>query len=153
MLFFVHYFIKYTWLCFLKNKSDVTSIFEQFKSLVECYFFIKIQIVYTDGSGEATTLSHFRTRVGIRHLNSPPDSPKHTGIAERKYHHIVEIALTLHASLPLKYWSLAFQATVYLINRMPSLVTPNKSPFSHLFKQSPNYLSLKTFDCLCYLWL
>lgn len=36
---------------------------------------------------------------------------------------------------------------------MPSPVTQNKSPFSKLFNQKPNYLSLKTFGCLCYPWL
>ncbi|KAA8514928.1 hypothetical protein F0562_018285 [Nyssa sinensis] len=72
----------------------------------------------SDGSGEATSLGHFLSRVKIQHLKSPPHTPEHVGTAEHKHHHVVEIVLTLlhHASLPLKYWSLAFQAVVYLIN-------------------------------------
>lgn len=119
------YFTKYTWLYLLKQKSDVTSVFENFKSLVERYFSTTIQTIYTYESDEAASLSYFLSQVGIQHLKSPHHTPEHIDTAERKHRHIVETGLMLlhHASMPLKYWSLAFKAIVYLVNRMPSLVT------------------------------
>ena len=64
---FVNYFTKYTWLYPLKNKSDVPSIFIQFKSIVKKFFNSTIKTVYTDGSGEATSLGHLLSRYGIQH--------------------------------------------------------------------------------------
>jgi len=54
------------------------------------------------------------------------------------------------ASLPLSYWPHAFQTAVYLINRQPTPLLQNKSPFEVLFHQQPNYLKLRKFGCLCY---
>ena len=72
---FVDYFTKYTWLYPLKHKSDVTSIFECFKTIVENYFATTIQTVYSDGGGEYQSLSHVLSHFGIQHLKSPPHTP------------------------------------------------------------------------------
>ncbi len=71
---------------------------------------------------------------------------------ERKHHHIVETGLTLlaSASLPQKYWDDAFLTVTYLINRLLSPVTSNKSPLELLFKQTPDYNFLKIFGCACW---
>ncbi|GAB2283786.1 hypothetical protein Dimus_039626 [Dionaea muscipula] len=152
---FVDYLTKYSWLFPLKHKSDVTSIFTKFKPLVENYFQTTIRIVYTDGSGEATSLGHYLSTVGIQHLRSPPHTPEHVGTAERKHRHIAEIALALlhHASMPQRYWSLAFTTAIYRINRLPSPTIAHKSPYELLFKQPPSYHSFRSFGCLCYPWL
>ena len=123
--------------------------------MVEKFFKTSIRTIYSDGGKDYQGLKIMFAYSGIQHLISPPYTPQHFASTERRHRHIVETTLTLlhHASIPLKYWTLAFQAAVYLINRMPSPVTRNKSPYFHLFKQSPNYLSLKIFGCLCYPWL
>jgi hypothetical protein len=71
---------------------------------------------------------------------------------ERKHRHIVETGLTLlaSASLPQKYWDEAFLTATYLINRLPSPTTSNKSPLELLFKQTPDYTFLKNFGCACW---
>ncbi|KAK0591398.1 hypothetical protein LWI29_001105 [Acer saccharum] len=152
---FVDYFSKYTWLYPLKRKSDVPLVFKWFKALVEKFFNTKIKTVYSDGSGEAQSLGRDLQGLGIHYLKSPPHTPEHVGTAERKHRHVVETALTMlhHASVPLKFWSLAFQAAVYLINRMPSKTLQNSSPYSILFHKDPNYRKLRVFGCLCYPWL
>jgi len=48
------------------------------------------------------------------------------------------------------YWPHAFQTAAYLINRQPTPLLQNKSPFEVLFRQQPNYLKLQKFGCLCY---
>lgn len=64
----------------------------------------------------------------------------------------MEIGLTLlaQAGLSPKYWVDSFLTSIYLINRLPSSVLKNQSPFSKLFKRSPNYTILRTIGCLCY---
>ncbi|CAA7042096.1 unnamed protein product [Microthlaspi erraticum] len=51
-------------------------------------------------------------------MTSPPHTPEHNGIAERRHRHIVETGLALmsHASMPRSYWTYAFGTVVYLIN-------------------------------------
>ena len=39
------------------------------------------------------------------------------------------LALLAHSNLPQPYWKDAFLTTTYLINRLPSKVINNKSPF------------------------
>ena len=69
--------------------------------------------------------------------------------------HILETGLTFlhHASIPLTFWSFAFEATVYLINRMPKVNLFMSSAFEKLFRHPPNLSKLQIFGCLCYPWL
>ncbi|KAM2697976.1 hypothetical protein EV1_037031 [Malus domestica] len=152
---FVDHFTKYIWLYPFKKKSDVFSTFVTFKALVENYFKRKITRLYTDGGGEFIKLQHFLSSNGITHLLTPPHTPQHNGVAERRHRHIVETGLTLlhQASLPLTYWSSAFKTAAYLINRMPTPLLHNLSPFTQLFDEQPNYSRLRTFGCLCFPWL
>jgi len=56
--------------------------------------------------------------------------------------------MLLHqAHLPMSYWTHAFQTAIYLINRMPTSVLNNKSPFESIFGRQPNYHKLRTFGC------
>ena len=74
------------------------------------------------------------------------------GAAERKHRHIVEVGLSLlaHANMPLKYWDEAFLAATYLINRMPTKLLQHRTPLEVLFKEKPNYSSLRIFGCACW---
>lgn len=76
-------------------------------------------------------------------------------MVERRHRHIVETGLTLlgQCHAPLKYWSYAFESSVYLINRMPTPVLNYKSPFECLLKSSSDYAFLRMFGCLCFPFL
>ena len=56
----------------------------------------------------------------------------------------------LHSNLPKKYWGEALLTAVYLINRMPTAILQDQSPFQVLHNVSPSYEHLKTFGCLCF---
>jgi hypothetical protein len=101
-LVFVDHFTRYTWLYPLKSKIDVASIFPQFHTKVETLFSHKVKSIYTDGGTEYMKLKPYFNSHGISHYISPPYTPEHIGIAERKHRHIVETALTLlsHSSVP-----------------------------------------------------
>jgi hypothetical protein len=83
---------------------------------------------------------------------SYPHTHQQQGSIKRKHRHIVETGLSLlsHANMPLRYWDDAFQTACYLINRLPTHVIQNQSPFEKLFHCAPNYLFLKTFGCACW---
>ncbi|RVW31561.1 Retrovirus-related Pol polyprotein from transposon RE1 [Vitis vinifera] len=63
------------------------------------------------------------------------------------------LAMLHKASLPLKYWSYAFLAAAYLINRLPTPILKHQSPFESLFQHMPNYDKLRAFGCLCFPWM
>lgn len=139
----------------LTTKSQVKSTFAAFKTLVENRFQAKIRTLYSDNGGEFIALREFLVTHGISHLTSPPHTPEHNGLSERKHRHIVETGLTLltQASIPREYWPYAFSTAVYLINRMPTPVLSLVSPFQKLFGSHPNYERLHVFGCLCFPWL
>lgn len=64
----------------------------------------------------------------------------------------VDIGLNLlaQAHLPLKFWWNDFHTTIYLINKLHTLVLNNISPFQKLINQKPDYSYLRTFGCACY---
>lgn len=154
-LAFVDHYTRYTWFYPLKLKSQVKEVFVLFKSLVENHFATKIRNIYPDNGGEFVALRQFLSTHGISHFTSPPHTPEHNGITERKHRHIVETRLTLlhQASIPLEYWTYSFAAAVYLINRLPTPVIDNQYPYSKIFSKQPNYLKLKVSRCLCFPWL
>ncbi|CAE6075150.1 unnamed protein product [Arabidopsis arenosa] len=154
-LILVDHFTRYTWLYPLKQKSQVKDVFVAFKALVENRFQCRIRTLYSDNGGEFIGLRPFLVANGISHLTSPPHTPEHNGISERKHRHVVETGLTLlgHASVPRSYWTYAFATAVYLINRMPTDVLQGVSPYAKLFQQPPNYLKLRVFGCLCFPWI
>lgn len=68
------------------------------------------------------------------------------GVVERRHSHIVKTGLVLlhYAKLTLTYWTHSFQTTVYLINRLPSHILNNQSPFQHLFHTTQVFTHLNS---------
>ncbi|GJU49405.1 reverse transcriptase domain-containing protein [Tanacetum coccineum] len=97
-------------------------------------------------------LASFFSSLGIIHRRSYPHTSEQNGFVERRNRHVVETGLTLlaQACVPQRFWHYAFDTAVYLINRMPSRTSTNKSPFEHIFKRSPDYSFLCVFGCLCF---
>jgi Reverse transcriptase (RNA-dependent DNA polymerase) len=111
---------------------------------------IKIKIVQCDGGTEFKPV--MRQNPDITFQVSCPHTPEQNGLAERKHRHIVELGLAnlFHASIPLSYWDVIFESTVFVINRLPTSVLGSKSPFEVLFKQAPDYNLLHTLGCACF---
>jgi histone deacetylase 1/2 len=152
---FIDHFTKYVWFFPLRNKSDVKVIFPQFHKMIQNRFNANIKSLYSDNGGEFVALQPFLTLHGISHYTTAPHTPQQNGVSERRHRHIVEIGNTLlsHANLPSQFWSYAFAAATYLINRLPSPILHHNSPFQTLFTEAPNYLKLRSFGCLCFPWL
>ncbi|KAL6339591.1 hypothetical protein AAG906_034676 [Vitis piasezkii] len=110
---FIDAYSRFTWIYMLKHKSEAFQVFLHFKSQVELQIGHKIKVVQSDWGGEYRSFTQYLTSNGIIHRIS--------------------------SSLPFKYRDEAFHTSVYLINRLPTLVLKNKSP-----------LELKVFCYMCY---
>ena len=104
MLFSDHY-SKYSWIYFIKFKSEVFNVFIKFRHLVEKFFNRSIKSFQSDWGGEYQALSKYLVDNGITHRSACPKTPEQNGCAERKHRHIVEMALALlqHSHVPYKY--------------------------------------------------
>jgi histone deacetylase 1/2 len=150
---FVDTYTKYTWIYFLKAKSDALQAFTQFLALINTQFKTTIKALHSDWGGEFRPFTELLNKLGIQHRLTCPHTSHQNGTVERKHRQIVEMGLTLlsHASMLLKYWDHSFTQAVYLINRLPSNALPKfNSPHHALFQSQPDYSQIKVFGCLCF---
>ena len=59
-------------------------------------------------------------------------------------------ALLFQSKLPKLFWSYAVLHATFLINRIPTPLLKDQSPYQLLFSSKPDLLVLKPFGCLCY---
>src|SRR5262249_6024238 len=102
-----------------------------------------------------STLLHFLKQQGTIIQRSCPHTSQQNGHAECKHRHILDSvrAQLLSASCPEKFWGEAALTSVYTINRVPTLVLHNLSPFERLYGTPPDYSTLKVFGCACFVLL
>jgi hypothetical protein len=128
------------------------SIFLKFQVIVERLLNSKIKSVQIDWGGEYRNLHTYFKSIGIIHHISCPHMHQQQGWAERKHCHLIDTTLTLLADshLPKTFWDEACLTFCYLINRLPTPLLKNQSPFQKLFKCTPDCTFLKIFGCACF---
>lgn len=132
----------------MKNKSEVSRLVPQFLAYIQTQFSHNIRCIRTDNGAEFK-LDSFFANNGITHQLSCVETSQNA-VVERKHQHLLVVARSLmfQASLPLKFWEEAILTTTYLINRIPTPVLNNKSPYEPLFNKIPYYNNLWVFGCL-----
>jgi len=130
---FIDDFNQYTWIYFLRAKSKVLSVFQNFVAYIDNQFSTCIKMLRSDSNGEY--MSHefhdFLHHKGIVSQCSCPYTPQQNGVAERKNRHLLDVVriLLLESYVPSKFWVEALSTAVYLINRLPSQVLNFDSPY------------------------
>lgn len=136
----------------MKQKGDALNAFKQFKLLVENQLDKKIITLQSDWGGEFHSFTNFLQSEGIMFRQSCPHTFVQNGRVERRHRQLVEVGLTLlaQASMPLSYWWEAFTTATYLVNRLPTTVLEDQSPYFVLLEKLLDYKSLKPFGCACF---
>ena len=111
-----------------------------------------MKVVRSDNGTEFMCLSSYFRQHGIVHQTSCVGTPQQKGRVERKHRHILNVAraLLFQASLPIKFWGEAVLTAAYLINRTPTSLHNNRSPYEVIYGAKPCYDQLRVFVSACY---
>ena len=145
---------RHTWVSLLVHKSDAFSVIKAFCNYAQNQFQKSVKVMRSDNALEFCDhqFTQFFLETGIIHQTSCSHKPQQNSRVERKHCHILDMAraLKFHAHLPVHFWGDCVQAAVHLINRLPTPVLKNVSPYQVLFKESVDYSNLKVFGCLAF---
>ena len=159
VLTFTDDYSRYSFVYFLKQKSQVLSKFKEFVQYIEnSKHSVKvlnvINNVRSDNGGEYVSkeFKSYCEGKGISRQFSAPYSPEQNGVSERLNRTLIEGArsILLHAGLPLKFWAEAVSTVVYLRNRSPSSSLGGKTPHELYFEKIPDVSHLRVFGCICF---
>ena len=154
MVVFVDDFTRFTWVYFVKRKSEVIFRFMEFKEKVEGELQRKIKLLRTDNGGEYTSreFNIFCSKHSIRRQLTCADTSQQNGIAERKIQHLTETCKSwLYAkNLPKVLWAEDMACATYVINRIPLSPINMKSPYEMMYNEKPNVKDFKVFGSVCY---
>ncbi|GKB88277.1 retrovirus-related pol polyprotein from transposon TNT 1-94, partial [Tanacetum coccineum] len=112
---------RYTWVHFLRKKSQAAEMIISFIRMVENQNDVKVKQIKTDNGGEFRNheLESFCNEKGISHSFSSPYTPEQNGVAKRKNRTLIEAARTmLNGSVLSKhFWTEAVRIACYTQNR------------------------------------
>ncbi|CAN0886875.1 Retrovirus-related Pol polyprotein from transposon TNT 1-94 [Linum grandiflorum] len=154
---FIDHATRYTWIYFLRQKSELISYAKEFVQMIATQFGKTVKIIRSDPGGEFTSnqLLEFYRSNGIRSQHSCPGVSQQNGLVERNHRHVLELtrALLFHSHIPTGFWVEAASTVVYLINRQVTQILDQESPFQRLHRRLPDYSFLRVFGCVCYVLL
>lgn len=143
-------YTRFTWVFLLKWKCDATLIISYFFNMVATQFNSIIKCLRSDNAKELT-LTEFLNEKRVIHQFSCVDRPQQS-VVEWKHQHLLNIARALYfqSRIPIKFWTDCRLTATFLINRTPSPLHKNKSPFKLLYNTTSDYSSFKVFGCLAF---
>ena len=137
--------------------TELPQIYINFAKMIQTQFSKVIKVFQRDNVMEYrnSKLLSFLSEQGTLSEFSCPYTSQQNGRTERKHRHILDSvrAMLISASCPERAWGEAALTAVHIINRLPSSVLGNVSPFERLYCTTPDYKLLKVFGCLCFVLL
>ena len=125
--------------------------------MVHTQFSCTIKLFRSDNAKEyldSDFLSFLQAHGTLSHRSCAGTSQQN-GRAERKHRHILDTtrALLLSSSCPEKFWGEAALTAIHTINRVPTPVIANTTPYERLYGSPPDYTTLKVFGSACFVLL
>ncbi|XP_074306218.1 uncharacterized protein LOC141641459 [Silene latifolia] len=140
------------WVYLLLDKTEVSDMFMSFIHMVQTQFSKSLKNVRSDNGTEFNSMTGYFFQNGIKFETSCVGTPQQNGRVERKHRHILNVAraLRFQANLPNSFWGECILSSAYLINRTPSQLLNNLTPYKCLYGIAPSYDNLRVFGCLAY---
>ncbi|KAJ4758369.1 Retroelement pol polyprotein-like [Rhynchospora pubera] len=148
-------FTRAVWVYLMAEKSETCHLLKSFCKMAQTQFGKFVKFVRSDNGLEfkSRQMNQFYMECGILHQTSCVFTPQQNGRVERKHRHILNVAraLRFQSGLPLEFWGECVLTAAYLINRTPTPLLENKTPYEMLFGKPPSYGAVRIFGCLCYI--
>jgi transposase InsO family protein len=155
ILVIVDDFSRFTWIAFLKHKSDAFAQFYRIAMKIQNEKDTTIKRVRSDRGGEfmSKEIIDFCIGNGIKHEFSAPYTPQANGVVERKNRTIQNMARVMMNSkhLPKYFWVEACRTSVHTINRVFVRPMSNLTPYELYYHKKPNVRYFRTFGSNCYI--
>ena len=136
MVTFIGDYLRYVWIFFMKEKSDMSSKFQEFKMMIEREVGVKICCLRLNNGGEYTSneFDQYLHECWIRRQFTCANTPQQNGVAERKNRHLAEICRSmLHANnVPRRFWAEAMRTAAHAIDKLLQPRLGFVSPFEIL---------------------
>lgn len=147
-------FSKYRRIFFLKQKSEVHTVLEQFLNEAQTNGHV-VKKLRCDGGKEFdnSRVAKLLASRGIEQCIPPPYTPEQNGGAERENRTIVEAARSMlnPSKLPKGLWAEACNTAAYLLNRTGKSSVQNKVPYELWYGHPVGRLDhLRIFGTRCY---
>lgn len=154
------YFITFTddhsrfgYLYLMKHKSESFEKFQEFRNEVENQTGMSIKILRSDRGGEylSTEFLDYLKEHGILSQWTPPGTPQHNGVSERRNRTLMDMVRSMmsYTDLPISFWGYALETAIHLLNRVPSKSVP-KTPYEMWFGKKPSLGYIKIWGCPAY---
>ncbi|GJS54453.1 retrovirus-related pol polyprotein from transposon TNT 1-94 [Tanacetum coccineum] len=154
-LVIVDEYSRYTWVYFLKKKSQAPETIMSFIKRVENQNDIKVKQLRTDNGTKLrnSILINFCDEKWISQNFSSPYTPEQNGVAERKNRTLIEAARTMLSGsvFSKQYWTEAVATACYTQNRSTIVKRHLKTPYEIFHKRIPNINFLHVFGCPVYI--
>nr|KAJ0209246.1 hypothetical protein LSAT_V11C400222660 [Lactuca sativa] len=156
ILVIIDEFLRFTWVFFLKQKSDATPKRKAFIKQIEVQLKKTVRNIRSDNGLEFKNkdFEDVLADKGITHNFLAPYTPQQNGIVERRNRSLCEAARTMlsFASLPLYFWADANAAACHTQNR--SLLNKRFSinPYEIINNRKPNVKFFHIFGSRCFIF-
>ncbi|KAL4570004.1 hypothetical protein LXL04_025653 [Taraxacum kok-saghyz] len=155
ILVIVDDFTRFTWVFFLRLKSETANELINFIKLVELQLQKFVHKIRSDNGTEFVnqTIDSFLQSKGIDHNLSAPYSPQQNGVVERRNRTLVEAARAMlkFSNLSLYFWAEAVQTACFVQNRSVINKRLDKTPYEALNNKKPDLKFLRIFGCRCFI--
>ncbi|KAJ9561824.1 hypothetical protein OSB04_006984 [Centaurea solstitialis] len=154
MLVLVDEFSRFTWLEFLRAKSDAADRIIAFIKRIQVLLGRRVKKLRSDNGTEFRNakLQSFLEDVGISHNFSAVRTPQQNGVVERKNRTLVEAARSMmaHSGVPQSFWAEAVSTACYTQNRTLIVKRTGKTSYKMVEQRKPNIDYFRVFGCKCY---
>ncbi|KAJ9544645.1 hypothetical protein OSB04_024352 [Centaurea solstitialis] len=155
ILVMVDEYSRYTWLEFLRMKSEAPELIIKFIKRIQVLFQLPVRKIRSDNGTEFknATLDAYLTSVGISHNFSGAYTPQQNGVVGRPNRTLVEAARTMlaYSGLPLTFWAEAVSTACFTQNRTIINKRFKKTPYHIINRRVPNVKFFHVFGCRCYI--
>ncbi|KAJ9557962.1 hypothetical protein OSB04_012576 [Centaurea solstitialis] len=154
-LVIVDEYSRYTWVFFLRSKSDAPEEIILFVRKMERLNNLTVRSIRSDHGTEFknSTLETFFDQKGISQNFSFVRTPQQNGVAERRNKTLIEAARSMlsEANLATQFWAEAVNTACYTQNRSLIVKRFRRTPYELFRNRKPSIEHLHIFGCVCYI--